>query len=325
MPTYLYWGEEEFNIENAVKELRKKVLDENWAVINHKKLFEPEINELIETLQTLPMMFGNLLIEVEASNLFMRGTKKANSSDEIMKKLFNTLENLNERIHLLFVCKIPRESGKKIDGTLKLTKLMQKIAKVEEFPAYKFYEDEKLAGWIVKQGSSKSLKISKDSSILLLSNVGSDLRKLDMELERIKMMIHPKTQISPKDLEEIVSTNENIFKLADLWIKGEKINAIKELHRLLERNHSLKILATLQTMSRRWLKIKIFSKKNNVFDVAKLVNLPKFVVEQDLKKLKKISEEKLIELREKSIKTEYKIKTGELPAEEAIELLIVAQ
>ena len=322
MPAYLYWGEEEFNLDKAVKELREKVLDENWASINHKKLSEPEISELIETLQTLPMMFGNLLVEVNASNLFLRGNKKLSSSDSQMQKLFEVLEKLNDRVHLLFVCPIPRESGKKIDSTLKLTKTLQKIGKVEEFPAYKFYEDYKLVDWILKQAGSKSLKISKDSASILLANAGTDLRKLDTELEKIKTTIHPKLQVSSKDLEEMISTSENIFKLADLWIKGEKIQAIKELHKLFEKNHALRILATLQTMTRRWLRIKISSKKHNSFDVAKLVNLPKFVVEQDMNKLKNISEEKLIELREKAVQAEYKIKTGELSAENAMEILI---
>lgn len=322
MPAYLYWGEEEFNLDNAVKELRASVLDESWAAINHKRLDEPEVLELIEALQTLPMMFGNLLVEVNASNLFMRGNKKLSSSDSLMQKLFDVIENLNERVHLLFVCLIPRESGKKVDGTLKLTKTLQKIGKVEEFPAYKFYEDYKLIDWIIKQAGTKSLKISKDSAAILLANIGTDLRKIDNELEKIKTAIHPKDQITAKDLEEIADTSENIFKLADLWIKGEKTMAIKELHKLFEKNHSLRILATLQTMTRRWLKIKMSAGKHNLFDVARMVNLPKFVVEQDLNKLKDISEEKLIELREKAVKAEYSIKTGALLPEEAMELLI---
>lgn len=322
MPAYLYWGEEDFNLENAVRELRKKVVDENFAALNHKKLDEPEISELIEGIQTLPMMFGNLLVEVNASNLFLRGGKKASSSDEQMKKLFDILENLNDRVHLLFVCPIPRESGKKVDGTLKLTKLMQKIGKVEEFSPFKFYEDYKVVDWIIKRAAAKELKISKDSAGILFANIGPDLRKLDVELEKIKTMIHPKVQVSAKDLEEMVSTSENIFLLADLWIKGDKISAIKELRKLFEKNAPLRILATLQTMTRRWLKIRVLSKNNNAFDISKAVNLPKFVVEQDLNKLRTISEEKLVELREKAIQAEFRIKTGEMLPEEAIELLI---
>lgn len=324
MPAYLYWGEEEFNLENAVRELRKKVLDENFAVLNHKKLNEPEILELIETLQTLPMMFGNLLVEVNATNLFLRGSKKAAASDSLTKKLFETLENLNERVHLLFICPVPRDTGKKIDGTLKLTKLMQKTAKVEEFPAFKFYEDYKAVDWVIKQAASKSLKISKDSAAILIANIGVDLRKLDTELEKIKTSIHPKVQITSKDLEEMVSTSENIFLLADLWVKGDKISAIKELHKLFEKNHALRLIATLQTMSRKWLKIKILSKKNNSYDIAKLVNSPEFVVKKDLEKIKNISAEKLTELRERAVQAEFKIKTGELSPENAMELLILS-
>ena len=31
MPVYLYWGEEDFNIDKAVKNLRKNVLDDSLA------------------------------------------------------------------------------------------------------------------------------------------------------------------------------------------------------------------------------------------------------------------------------------------------------
>ena len=77
-------------------------------------------------------------------------------------------------------------------------------------------------------------------------------------------------------------------------------------------------------MSRKWLKIKILSKKNNSYDISRLVNSPDFVVKKDLEKLKNISEEKLIELRERAVKAEFQIKTGELSAENAMEMLILA-
>ena len=89
MPVYLYWGEEEFNLENKVRELRKKVLDPGFTVLNHKVLNEPDIKDLVETAQTLPMMLGNRLIEVRASSLFLRGKKKISSSDSLMQTLCN--------------------------------------------------------------------------------------------------------------------------------------------------------------------------------------------------------------------------------------------
>lgn len=321
MPAYLYWGEEEFNLDNAVKELRKTILDENTATINHKKLNEPEIMQLLEALQTLPMMFGDLLVEVNASNLFMRGNKKLSSDDPLMKKLFKIIENLNPRVHLLFICKIPRDGGKKIDGTLKLTKIVQKFGKVTEFPIFKFYEEYKVTDWIIKRASSKALKISKNTAELFFANVGADLIKLDNELEKIGIAIHPKKQITSDDLKEMISTNENIFMFLEYQLKGQKIEAIRELHKLFDRNNPLKILATVQTMIRRRFKIKVLSKKHNSFDISKMINTAKFTVDNDLKLLGNISEDKLKELKEKVLKTEFKIKTGELPPETALELL----
>jgi len=323
MPVYLYWGEEEFNLENAVKELRNKIVSPDFAAMSHRKLDEPDIIALIESAQCLPMMFGDMLIEVNALSYFTRGAKKT-FPDELVKKLMESLERVNERVHLLFVCKIPRDSGKKIDGTTKLTKLMQKIGKVQEFHAFKFYEDTKVIEWIAKQAKTKSLKMSSACAEIMLANVGSDLRKLDIELDKIRVMIYPETSVTPENLKELADTSENIFKLADLWVKGEKDFALKELHKLFEKNHPLKILATLQTMSRRWLKVKILSKNSNAFNISKQVNLPSFVVEQDIKKLRNISEEQLIQLRGKAVQAEFKIKTGEMPPESAMELLILS-
>jgi len=338
MPAYLYWGEEDFNIEIAVQELRNKVLDPNFAALNHKKLDEPNVRHLTETLQTLPMMFGNLLVEVKATSLFLRKTKKsANSDNETAdaespvsentaidtQKLMNVIENLNERVHLLLICPVPRESGKKIDGVLKLTKLLQKVAKVEEFPAYKYYEEAKAAEWTVKQAESKDIKISAKCASIIVSNIGLDLRNIDLEIEKLKTLIHPKTQIAESDLKDLVATHENIFDLLNYWIKNHKSEALTELYKLFERNNPLKILATMQTMTRRWLKILILSKKYNSFEVAKKVGQQKYALEKDMERLKHVSVERLIMLREKAVETEFKIKSGALLPEEALEILIM--
>lgn len=311
MPAYLYWGEEEFNLDCAVKDLRSRVLDSNFAGINHKILNDPDIKQLIETLQTLPMMLGNLLVEVRTGSLFLRGKREIPSDDPLMQKLMSLIERLDNRVHLLFICKIERDSNKKIDSTIKLTKTIKKFGEVREFPAFKFYQEDKIAGWIIQQASQKSLKISKEAALCLVRSIGSDLRKLDTELDRIQTAIHPKTSVSINEVKEISATNENIFLLADLLLVQNRIQAIKELYKLLEQHHPLKMLATLHTITRRWLKIK-----------QKLpVNMPPFLVEQDDRKLRDIPLERLLALKERVKNTEFKIKSGELPPETAMELL----
>ena len=322
MPVLLYWGEEEFNLQNAVQDLRNKVINPEWALLSHKVLNEPELPELVNTLQTLPMAFGNLLIEIKSTNLFLRGSKKASSSDKLMIKLMDIIENINDNIYVLFVCQIPRDSGKKVDSALKLTTTIQKIGKVEEFSAFKFYQERELVSWISQRASTKEVKITQDAALILLQNTGSELRRLDSELEKLKLSVSPKKTIGKEDVLALCATHENIFSLADYWVQGNKSRAIIELHKLFEKDHPLKIIATLHTIVRKWLRIKIESKTKNSFEISQAINIHKFVIEQDIKKLQKISVEELIELRDKLIQAEYKIKTGELEAVLSLELAI---
>ncbi len=322
MPVYLYWGEEDFNLQKAVKQLRSKVVNPDFSSLSHKILDEPDIKELIESVQTLPMMLGNLLIEVRTSTLFFRGKRSVAGSDPLMQKLTDAIEKLDSRIHLLFVSPVERESGKKIDSVMKLVKTIRKTGEVTEFPAFKFYQEDKVLGWIVKQASEKSLKINRDAAVSLLQDIGSELRKLDLELDKIATAIHPRNTITINDVKEVSSTNENVFLFAEYWLKNDPASAICELNKLFEKNNPLKIAATLQTLTRRWLKIKIESKTRKAFEIAKIVNLPPFVVEQEMKKLSKIPEHRIFALRENLKNTEYKIKSGELPPETAMEMLI---
>ena len=321
MPVYLFWGEEDFNIDSSMKELREKVLDPNWVALSHKVLTEPDISLLNETLQTLPLSFGNILIEVYSS-LFLRGGVKVSSSDKNVKKLIENIETVNEKVHLLFVCKIPRNTQKKIDSSLKLTKTLQKVGQVQEFPAIKAYKENDLIQWINRATLKKGIKISRDASLKLLMNTGSELRKIDSELEKLKLAIHPQTFIKQEDVLQLCANHENVFLFADLWLKGDKPKTLIELHKLLEKDHPVKIIAVLQTVIRRWIKIKLESQTNNAFEVSKTINLHKFLVENDIKKLKNISIDNLIRMRTNLTDAEYKIKSGKMDPVISMEVAI---
>lgn len=324
MPVYLYWGEEEFNINLEVNDSRSKLLDPAWAMLNHKILNEPDINTLIESLQVTPMFTGNMLIEVKSSSIFMRGTKKAGNSNVLNKKLLDLLENLNDKLYVIFICEVPRDSGKKIDSSLKIVKIIQKCGIIKDFPAFKQYQEKDLLLWIKQRASKKKVKITDKAALLLLKNTGTDLRRLDSEIEKLKLSVHPSDLIDIKNVAELSATHENIFLLADLIIKNEKIKAANELHKLYEKDHPIKIISTLQTVVRKWLKIKTEIRTKNIFDVAKMLNVHKFIVEKDLDRLKDVNIEDLIELKLKLTDCENKIKTGDIIPELALELVIIS-
>lgn len=59
MPTYLYWGEDDFAIAQALEQLKLKVLDPSWLQFNYHKLSGDSPEAIIEGLnQAMTPVFG---------------------------------------------------------------------------------------------------------------------------------------------------------------------------------------------------------------------------------------------------------------------------
>ena len=320
MPVYLFWGEEDFNIETETKELKKNLLDASWGSINYKLLEEPDLKLLLENIETTPMMFGNLVIEVHSTKLFTRG--KAQTNEQLMDRLIENINSLNPSMNIIFVCKIERNSGKKIDSAKKLVKTISKVGEIKEFPAFKAWEENKLKDWIKNTLKPRKISMTNEASTLLVFQTGTDLRKIDTELEKLITYVYPKKEITKDDVAELCAGTENIFRMTDLWLQNEKQKAICELRKLFEKNPPVKILATMQSVLKKCIKIKMESQSNSPADIAKKLNLHPFVVEQEIKKLRNVTVEQLLEQRQKLNAFEYKMKTGQIQPELALEMAV---
>ena len=324
MPVILYWGEEDFNIDNALEELKKKILDESWSAINRKVLKEPDITTLLESIETTPMMFGNLLIEIHSTVLFTRSNVSKSLDNNLLERLIQDLESLSPNIYVVFVCKIERESSKKIDSAKKIVKTIKKIGEVQEFPAFKSYQEDKVIGWIKQSTKKKDISIDNQGAAFLVFQVGTNLRKLDTELEKLKTFVYPEKNIKKEDIQKLCSDTDNIFRMTDFWLEGKKDKALSELKKLFEKNEPVRIIATMQSLLKRWIRIKLESKTKSAQEISQIVNLHPYVVEQDIKKLKNISVEQLKEDRKKLNNAEFNIKSGKIHPETSLEIVIAS-
>ena len=105
MGLYLLWGQEEFNINNRLSELKKKYVNPEFAAMSCKTADNPSFDELVELLSTQPFVFGALLIIVNCANYFNKSKKEINLTDNQLKKLEAIFANLNENIQVVFVWK----------------------------------------------------------------------------------------------------------------------------------------------------------------------------------------------------------------------------
>jgi len=326
MPVYLFWGEEDFNIDIAAKELRGKLLDADWGAINHKVLEEPSLKVLLESIETTPMMFGNLVIEVNAKRHFTRGKssdgQSSNDDEKLTARLIENINSLNPSIHLVFICKIERGSNKKIDSVKKLVKAVSKVGEVREFPVFKNYQEDKICDWIKNRLKPQKISIKPDAASFLIFQTGTDLRKIDTELEKLITYIYPRKEITKNDVDLLCSNSENVFRMTDLWIQDEKSKAIFELKKLLEKNVPVKIAAVMQSVLKKCIKIKIESANHSPQELAKILGLPPFIVGEEIKKLKNVPLERLIEQRHKLNNYEFLFKTGKINGETALEMVL---
>ena len=65
MAVFLFYGQEEYLMEKEIGKLKDKLLDKSFISMNYKTYSNPKFVDLIDILNTQPMMFGNSLILVE--------------------------------------------------------------------------------------------------------------------------------------------------------------------------------------------------------------------------------------------------------------------
>lgn len=309
---YFYFGQEEFNIEIELEKLKSKTVEKAFISTNYKLLDNPQPNALIEVLRTPPLMFGKVLAVVNCEKYFFdTGKGKVNFDDKEIEMLEEALQDVSDNLTVVFVCRVDRDSTKKVDTRRKLYKVLAKYCETKEFAEFKAYQKE-YASHIQKIAKQKDLFLPFDVISFLIERLGTNLRLVDTELDKLKLLIYPEKNVKKEDIKNICSQTEDIFLMTDYLLAGRRDLAMNEYQKLCAQKHYLEILAVLQTNFGRMLAMKLDSMKLSSMEIAGKVKLPEFVVRKQLQKMKDVSVDDLIAIRENLLKAESRIKTGEI-------------
>ena len=286
--------------------------------MSFKTYDNPKFADLTAILRTQPMMFGKMLIVINCLDYFSK-----TFDDKEIKEITSALENNNDNLDIVFLAILPRNEGKKLDSRKKFFKLLSKF-NAREFPTIPTYKTAEIEEWVKKQAKSKGIKPSSDAVTNLVIQVGNNLRQLDTELDKLKLLAYPSENITADMVKEICISNEDLFAFSDLLMQNEKDRALLEFHKLLDKKHPLEILATLQTMLRRWIILKAKSGELTNYELSRLTGQHEFVVQKTLQKLKKTNLKDLVALKQNLTEAEYRIKSGQaLDVEEEVENAIL--
>ncbi len=198
-PIYLLMGEEPYYIDRVADFIEDSVLQEEEKGFNQMLLYgrDVSIEDIVSHAKRYPMMAERQVIIV----------KEAQDLSRTIEKLADYAENPQPTTVLVLCYKY-----KKIDKRKKLAKTIAKTGVV--FESKRLYENQ-IGDWIKKNLQAKNYEISPKAAQMLVEFLGTDLGKIDNELQKLQLICPQGTTITPELIEENIGISKdfNNFEL----------------------------------------------------------------------------------------------------------------
>ncbi|WP_026809290.1 DNA polymerase III subunit delta [Arenibacter latericius] len=198
-PIYLLTGEEPFYIDKISEFIEKNVLSEEERGFNQMVLYGRDISvdDIVGNAKRYPMMAERQVVII----------KEAQHLSRTIENLVSYASNPQPSTVLVICYKY-----NKLDKRKKLYKAINKTGVI--FESKKLYEN-KVADWIKTVLKSRGYDITFKAANLLVEFLGTDLGKIDKELEKLCLVVPKGIQITPEAIEENIGISKdfNNFEL----------------------------------------------------------------------------------------------------------------
>jgi len=198
-PIYLLIGEEPYYIDKISNYIEDNVLTEADKGFNQVVLYGSDItvDDIVANAKRFPMMSERQVVII----------KEAQELSRTIEQLYKYAENPQPSTVLVINYKY-----KKIDKRKALYKTIKKSGIV--FESKKLYENQ-VADWIRRVLSPKQYSITPKAAQMLVEFLGTDLSKINNELEKLQSIIPKGTQITPELIEKNIGISKdfNNFEL----------------------------------------------------------------------------------------------------------------
>ncbi|MEO6347810.1 MAG: DNA polymerase III subunit delta [Aquaticitalea sp.] len=198
-PIYFLMGEEPYYIDQISSYIEKNVLPEEEKSFNQMVLYgrDVTVEEVISNAKRYPMMAEYQVVIVKEAQDLSRNIEKL--ADYAKQPQSSTILVLNYKY-------------KTIDKRKTLYKTLQKSGVVYE--SKKLYENQ-VGEWIRRVLSGQNYSIAPKAAQMLVEFLGTDLSKINNELEKLKIVLPEGTQITAQHIEDNIgiSKDYNNFEL----------------------------------------------------------------------------------------------------------------
>ena len=209
-PIYFLMGEEPYYIDKLTEFIEQNVLEEHERDFNQSILYGRDVTmeDVIGTAKRFPMMADRQVVVV----------REAQELSRTIDKLEAYAENPQPTTVLVFAYKY-----KTLDKRKKITKLLDKVGVV--FESKKLYENQ-VGDWIKRVLSGQGYSIDNKAVAMLVEFLGTDLSKINNELEKLKIILPKGHTFTPNDIEENIGFSKDFNNFELRKAIGEK-NQVK--------------------------------------------------------------------------------------------------
>ena len=197
-PIYFLMGEEPYYIDKLTEFIENNILSEEEKGFNQMIMYgrDVTIEDIVGAAKRYPMMAERQVIVVrEAQDLI-----------KTIDKLQSYAENPQPTTVLVFAYKY-----KTLDKRKSLVKIIQKNGLL--FESKVMYENQ-VGTWISKILKGKGYQIEPKATLMLVEFLGTDLSRINNELEKLQIILPKGVTITPSHIEENIgfSKDFNVFE-----------------------------------------------------------------------------------------------------------------
>lgn len=222
-PVYLLWGEEQYQIEAAVRQICDIAFVSSIKELNYNVYYagDDKIGDVRDAVEHLPMMAPYRVILLrEAQDL-------SEKEWEVLEPIFEN--QIDTTVFIILSTKIDKRKK-----TFKA--LLDKAVSVE----FKKPFENQLGAWIKYIGSTHQVDISDEACVLIQKLVGNHLTEVDAEVKKLAQFVGAKKVAEVEDVAKVVSRvkEESVFDLTDAIGESDRVKALTLLAHLLDQGQS---------------------------------------------------------------------------------------
>lgn len=341
---YLLHGDDEFGSREQLKKLRQQG-DFQYNQDTYSGS-EVDLNTLIITSNTMPFLSEQRLVVVEGLPKRKRGEAADNATTDnataeaapkgkskkgkkggkgaaltragFEKALAEHISEMAETTVLILLV------DEVLDAANPLMKAAEKYGKIIQSNVPK---GAALEAWIAKRARGNNVKITPEAATLLANFIGSHLRLLANELDKLATYIGHDGTITAKEIRLLSAhiQEARIFDLTDALAQRNRKQALNILHDLLaDGEPPLKLISTITSQVRSLLLVKELAQKGmRSGQIASTTGMAPFIAEKAIRQVGNFTVVQLENAYRQLLATDAALKRSRMAPEMALDLLVI--